>query len=202
MVAVHGSPMIPASAGPRPLTAEAATSSQVELMPQPLNGLAALRLSNHPRLPSGLNAVSSAVRLDRILAVDPDGAVFLSRDAAKHWERVPVQWTGKAVAVQAPPREVYPSTAAAQKDAAPHTSAVASVSITAAPPTPAPAAPPPADQSPATHPAGNAPLAPAPPAVANAALATPGMLFKLINDHHQTWVSADGRVWHQQEGRE
>jgi hypothetical protein len=28
----------------------------------------------------------------------------------------------------------------------------------------------------------------------------PGMLFKLINDHHQAWVSADGKVWHQQQG--
>jgi len=28
------------------------------------------------------------------------------------------------------------------------------------------------------------------------------MLFKLINDQHQTWVSADGKVWQQQQGRE
>jgi hypothetical protein len=202
MAAVHGSPMISANAGPLPLTAEPATPSQMERMPQPLNGLAALRLSNHPRLPSGLNAVSSAVMLDRILAVDPDGALFLSRDAAKHWERVPVQWTGKAVLVQAPPRESYPLTTAAQNDAAPHTSPVASISITAATPTPAPTAP--ADQPPATSLDGNAPVAPGlpPPAVAKAALIPPGMLFRLINDHRQVWISADGKVWHPQEGRE
>ena len=107
--------MAPATAGPRPLSAEAAASRQIEVMPQPVNGLATLRLLTHPRLPSGLNAVSSAVILDRILAVDPEGALFLSRDATKHWERVPIQWTGKAVAVQAPPRELYPMNAAAQK---------------------------------------------------------------------------------------
>jgi hypothetical protein len=204
MVAVHGALMPPVNTGPRPMAAEAGAAKQAELMPQPLNGLTALHLTNHPRLPSGLNAVSCAVMLDRILAVDPDGAVFLSRDVAKHWERVPVQWTGKAVLVQAPPREPYPLTAAAQKDAAPHTSPVASVSVTAAPPTPAPAAPAPADQPPATPPDGNAPLAPGPPppAAAKAALIPPGVLFRLINDHRQVWISADGKVWHQQEGRE
>jgi hypothetical protein len=156
-VSVHGSLMAPVSAGPRPLAAEAATSRQMELMPQPVNGPAALHLTSHPRLPSGLSAVSSAVMLDRTLAVDPEGAVFLSRDATKHWERVPMQWTGKAVSVQAPPRELYPLNAA-----------------------------------------------PGPPAPAGAveALPMPGMLFKLINDHQQTWVSADGKVWQQQQERE
>jgi Putative zinc-finger len=205
LTAVHGSLLTPANAGPRPLAAEAATSGQVELMPQPINGLSALRLTNHPRLPSGLNAVSSAVMLDRILAVDRDGAVFLSRDAAQHWERVPVQWTGKALAVQAPPRERYPSNAAAQKDAAPHTSPVASVSLMQEPPVPAPAALPSSNQSPAPSPAAGASSAPAPPpppAEADAAPPVPGMLFKLINDRHQTWVSADGKVWHEQPGRE
>jgi hypothetical protein len=203
MVAVHGSLMAPANAGPRPLAAEAAPSSQMELMPQPLNGLTALRLTNHPRLPSGLNAVSSAVMLDRILAVDPDGAVFLSRDAAQHWERVPIQWTGKAVSVQAPPRDPSPFAKAAQKDAAPHTSPVASVSLIPAPPAPAPVAPAPGP-SVANPRAADAPIAPGPPASADAqpAPAVPGMLFKLINDRHRTWVSADGKVWHEQQGRE
>ncbi len=201
-VSVHGSLMAPASTGPRPLAAEAATSGQMELMPQPVNGPAALRLASHPRLPSGLNAVSSAVMLDRILAVDPEGAVFLSRDATKHWERVPVQWTGKAVSVQAPPRELYPVNAKVRRDATLHTSPVASVSIMPAPPAPAAATPPSVDQSPAAPPAGNAPPAPGPPAPASDTIAMPGMLFKLINDQHQTWVSADGKAWQQQPGRE
>jgi hypothetical protein len=202
LVSIHGSLMAPASAGLRPLAAEAATSRQMELMPQPVNGPTALRLTSHPRLPSGLNAVSSAVMLDRILAVDPEGAVFLSRDAAKHWERVPIQWTGKAVSVQAPPRELYPLNAKVRGDATLRTSPVASVSIMPAPPVPAAATPPSVEQSPAAPPAGNATSAPGPPTPASDTLALPGMLFKLINDQHQTWVSADGKVWQQQQGRE
>jgi hypothetical protein len=203
LVAVHGNLMAPASAGPRPLAAEAATAGPVELAPQPVNGLTALRLTSHLRLPSGLNAVSSAVMLDRILAVDPDGAVFLSRDAAKHWDRVPIQWTGKAVSVQAPPREFHPLNSAAQKDAALHTSQVTSVSINPQPPAPAPAVPPPPVQSMNAAEQAAAASGPPPfPASADAARPMPGMLFKLINDHHQTWVSADGKVWRQQQGRE
>jgi hypothetical protein len=199
--AVHGSLMAPVSTGPRPLAAEAATSRQMELMPHPANGPFTLGLASHPRLPSGLNAVSSAVMLDRILAVDSDGAVFLSHDAAKHWERVPIQWTGKAVSVQAPPRELYPLNAAAQNDAALHTSPVAAVSITPAPPVPAPETPPaPVESIKAAESATAAP-GPPPPAGAVEALPMPGMLFKLINDHHQTWVSANGKVWHEQQGR-
>jgi hypothetical protein len=26
----------------------------------------------------------------------------------------------------------------------------------------------------------------------------PAMLFKLITDRHQTWVSADGKLWHEE----
>jgi hypothetical protein len=175
----------------------------MELAPQPVNGLAALRLTSHLRLPTGLNAVSSAVMLDRILAVDPDGAVFLSRDAAKHWDRVPVQWTGKAVSVQAPPQEFHPLSSAAQKNGAPHTSPVAAVSINPEPPAPAPAVPPPPVQSMNAAEQAAAASGPPPfPASADAARPMPGMLFKLINDHHQTWVSADGKVWRRQQGRE
>jgi hypothetical protein len=175
----------------------------MELAPQPVNGLAALRLTSHLRLPTGLNVVSSAVMLDRILAVDPDGAVFLSRDAAKHWDRVPIQWTGKAVSVQVPPREFHPLSSAAQKDGAPHTSPVASVSINPEPAAQGPAAPPPSVESmKAAEAATAAPGPPPSPAGADAAFPMPGMLFKLINDHHQTWVSADGKVWRQQQGRE
>jgi hypothetical protein len=196
--ALHGDLMAPATAGHRPLAAEAAASRQIELLPQPVNGLAALRLTSHPRLPSGLSAISSAVMLNRILAVDPDGAVFLSSDATKHWERVPIQWTGKAVAVLAPPRELYPMNAAAQNDATLHTSPVAAVSMMPPPPAPTPGAPPPTDQAMATPTAGSASPAPVPPPAADAAPAMPGMLFKLINDRHQTWVSADGKVWREQ----
>jgi hypothetical protein len=202
LVAVHGSLMAPATAGPRPLSAEAAASRQIEGMPQPVNSLATLRLLTHPRLPSGLNAVSSAVILDRILAVDPEGALFLSRDATKHWERVPIQWTGKAVSVQAPPRALYSVNAKARKDPTLLTSPVASVSIMPAPPTPPPDAPPSAEQFPATPTAGSESPAPGPPPPPADALALPGMLFKLTNDHHQTWVSTDGKVWHRQQGTE
>ena len=36
-----------------------------------------------------------------MLAVDRDGAVFLSTDAGAHWNPVERQWTGRAVEVRA-----------------------------------------------------------------------------------------------------
>jgi hypothetical protein len=181
---------------------------QMELAP-PGNGLATLQVISHPRLPSGLNPVSSAVMLDRVVAVDSAGAVFLSRDAAKHWEPVPVQWTGKAIAVQAPPRPLHPFSRAVNQETVLHTTSAVTpatgASGPALPPDSAPAEPPPpssasADRSREAAADQIAPLAPgpSPPAQASAGPTMPGMLFRLSNDRHETWVSADGRIWRPQ----
>ena len=52
-------------------------------------------------LPSGLPAVSVAAVGHRTIAIDEAGTLFLSEDAGDHWEIVPQQWTGHAVAARA-----------------------------------------------------------------------------------------------------
>ena len=151
-------------------TIAAALPPQPELAPQPLNGFAAMHLAKRAKLPSGLGAVSSAALLNRLLAVDSAGAVFLSQDAGKHWEAVGVQWRGKAIQVQAPPQGLNRSGAA---DAA------------SSEQSPAPPLPPPAG---ATQDADKA----------NAVPPIPAMLFRLVTDRRQTWVSTDGEVWREQ----
>jgi len=47
-------------------------------------------------LPSGLTPVSTAAAQRHLLAIDQNGALFLSEDAGKSWAAVPRQWTGKA----------------------------------------------------------------------------------------------------------
>ena len=136
----------------RPAPAAKVSAAAASPSPQPLSGFAPVRLSTPLNLPSGLGAVSSAAMLNRLLAVDTAGAVFLSQDAGKHWESVNAQWTGKAIQVHAPPPDIYRLRTA---------DAAASVE-------PAPA--------------------PQPPA----------MLFRLLTDRRQTWVSADGKVWRRQ----
>jgi len=174
MIAVHGGVMAATNAGPKPLAETAAqTVTQYEMMPQPVDGLAALRLTKHLKLPSGLNPVSSAAMLNRLLAVDSAGTLFLSGDAGKHWDAVPVQWTGKVKGVSAQPR-----TLAAPADSL----ETAAASIAVAP------SPPPADaQSSAVQPANIK----APPPV-------PAVVFRLVNDQHRAWISSDGRTWHEQ----
>jgi len=174
MIAVHGGLMAPPTAGPKPLAAAGQQdASQYAMMPQPVDGLAALRLTKRLKLPSGLNAVSSAATLNRLLAVDSAGTLFLSGDAGKHWDTVPVQWTGKVMGVSAQPR-----TLAAPADS-PETAAT---SIAVAP------SPQPADaQSAAVQPAN---IKAPPPA--------PAVVFRLVNDQHRAWISTDGRTWHEQ----
>ena len=173
MIAVHGGVMAATNAGPKPLAAPQQTVTQYEMTPQPVDGLAALRLTKRLKLPSGLNAVSSAAMLNRLLAVDSAGTLFLSGNAGKHWDVVPVQWTGKVVGVYAQPR-----TLTAPADS-PETAAT---SIAQAP------SPPPAEaQSAAVQPANIT----APPPV-------PAVVFRLVNDQHRAWISSDGRTWHEQ----
>ncbi len=173
MVAVHGGIMAPATAGPAPMAAASSQPpAQYDVMPQPLNGLTALRLTKHLKLPSGLASISSAAVFNRLLAVDSAGSLFLSVDAGKHWDTVPVQWAGKAIEVHALPQ--------AYLDApAPTASSSETISITATPPPPAP---PPATQSVSVE----------------AVPPMPAMLFRLVNDRHHIWFSTDGKTWREQ----
>ncbi len=130
--------------------------------PQPLN-VAPMLAARPVNLPSGKSAVSSAALLNRLLAVDSAGSVFLSQDAGKHWETVDPKWTGKAIQVEARPQN-------------PHRLSNTEVSVEPATPSPQP----PVD------------------AAAKAVPPLPPMLFRLVTDRRQTWVSTDGRVWHEQ----
>ena len=155
-----------------------------------------MRLAGRTKLPSGLKPVSSAVLLNRLVAIDSEGSVFFSPDAGKHWEAVPAQWSGKAVAVQGPPQNMHPlwSTVKLQ------------------PPQEMTAGPAETPENSKPGESANAVLAPPAPAdgavvrSADKATATPkaaappvsGLQFKLVTDHHKVWVSDDGKVWREQ----
>ncbi len=156
-------------------------------MPQPMNGIAVMGLARHTRLPSGRNPVSSAAILDRLVAVDSAGSLFLSHDFGKHWEAIPVPWEGKALLVQAPPHSNTQVMATADES-----HGLMNASATTSPASPAP----PADA--AAVPAAETAPAVLPPATAPAAPPFPAMLFRLVTDRHQTWISADGKIWRRQ----
>jgi hypothetical protein len=140
----------------------------------------AMKLARNLRLPSGLNPVSSAAVLDRMLALDSAGALFLSLDAGKTWEVVTPQWRGKAVEVVAQPRAAL--RAEAQHAGAEGVSA----------PTAGEAAPGAADSAAERQPGA------VPPSTSSAPPPVPASLFKLGNERHETWVSADGKTWREE----
>jgi len=51
-------------------------------------------------LPLGARAVSVAASGQTVMALDPDGNVFLSSDQGEHWNQAKSQWEGRAVAVR------------------------------------------------------------------------------------------------------
>jgi Putative zinc-finger len=51
-------------------------------------------------LPSGLAAISTAIAMRNVLAVDKAGGLFLSTNGGAHWENIGRQWSGQAVAVR------------------------------------------------------------------------------------------------------
>ncbi|MGA9670573.1 MAG: carboxypeptidase regulatory-like domain-containing protein [Terracidiphilus sp.] len=53
----------------------------------------------HP-LPSGLPALSAAMQARRIVAIDAQNGIFLSKDGGKHWKAIHPQWQGRAVRVE------------------------------------------------------------------------------------------------------
>jgi hypothetical protein len=173
-IALPGAVMPPAADGESQIAAETLSSPQVG-MPQSMDGLAVLRVTKRLKLPSGLNAVSSAGTPSRLLALDPAGAVFLSVDAGKHWDSVPPQWTGRAIEVRAQQWTVHSG------NVGPVASAPAEPSLD--------------DRSSASLPPATVAIQ---PATVQATPAVPPMLFRLVNDHHQTWISTDGKTWHEQ----
>ncbi len=140
---------------------------------QSLNGPASLRSNQPVSLPNGLTSVSTAAIPGLLLAIDPDGAVFLSSDAGKSWNPVSPQWTGKALEVRALSR-YFAQSELLQASA---TSRAADSSSSA------PQAPVSAEAS---------------PAIRGPELITP-TFFRLVTDRHQTWVSLDGKAWRLQQ---
>jgi len=90
-----------AAAMPRSEAQPAAGNSLAVSMKRTLTAAPALAGIGGFKLPGGVRAVSAAVTLDRTLAVDPTGALFLSEDAGLHWEPITQQWTGRVLEVRA-----------------------------------------------------------------------------------------------------
>lgn len=181
MLAAHGSIMAAQAAAPKPLTAEVLPPvTPYEAMQQPLNGTTALQLTKSLKLPSGRNTVSSAAMLNRLLALDSAGTLYLSVDAGRHWSAVPSQWTGKAVEVRAASAaNASPNDLSGTAPAGATTASESSGAESIAAPAPA---------------AGTV----AQPSAVEPVPAAPAMLFRLVNDRHRTWISADGKAWREQ----
>ena len=62
-----------------------------------LAGAAGKRKKEKASLPNGHELLSMASAADRTIALDTQGALFLSEDSGKHWKPVRTQWTGRAV---------------------------------------------------------------------------------------------------------
>jgi hypothetical protein len=102
------------TSGPPPSNAASSvesSSAQLEVRVEPspslatkkqlqLGGLFSARMKIPTRLPSGLPAVSIAEAEHCMLAIDREGALFLSQDSGNTWEHVDRQWTGRAVMVR------------------------------------------------------------------------------------------------------
>lgn len=189
VVAVHNQEVVSPIDGTAQIAAQ--SLQQVEVSPQPSDGLPVLRLARLAKLPSGLDTISSAALLNRLVAVDSAGAAFFSQDSGRHWESVFAPWTGKAVEVQAPKGlyRLMPASEDRRRQMAPataHASMGSAVEIE-----------PKEVASPAPPPSG---ASTAPPSAAKAKVAppTPAMLFRLVTDRHEVWVSADGKIWRPQ----
>lgn len=93
---------LPASARNRAMPSAASASFDAGAGASPnASGLVAFEAGSRITLPGGRKVISYATARNRTLALDQDGALFLSLDAGNHWEAVVRQWTGHAVAVHA-----------------------------------------------------------------------------------------------------
>ena len=92
-----------ASAGPHMTQqSQSAPAAKFDLaQQQQLTGSSAPRKAKSPKLPSGLEAVSTATAQHLMLEIDIAGTLFLSDETGEHWEPVARQWTGRAIEVRA-----------------------------------------------------------------------------------------------------
>jgi hypothetical protein len=195
MTALHGELAAPAAGGPAQVVVQSTPN------PEPVNGFALMRLARKTKLPSGLDSVSSAALLNRLVALDSAGSVFLSQDGGQHWEAVKAQWNGKALAVQSPPQPMHPLlsvTGSRHPEPAGGRVEVPATSNPEEGANAAPLPPPPAAANSAS--ADNIPRATSAATAADKITATarskaPEMLFRLVTDRHEVWVSVDGKVW-------
>jgi hypothetical protein len=90
-----------ASSGPR-VAQQFAPAANFDIgTQQQLAGSTIARITNPPRLPSGLTVVSRASAQHLVLEIDLAGTLFLSDETGVHWEPVVRQWTGRAIEVRA-----------------------------------------------------------------------------------------------------
>lgn len=185
----HGELVSASTLGPSQVAAQ--SLQQAELVPPSMDGLPVLRLAKRAKLPSGLNTVSSAVLLNRLVAIDSAGAVFLSQDGGKRWEPVRPQWKGRAIQVQPPQQAAYRlmSTSENRSQQLPPHPAQASIEPAQETANTPSAAPPPDRSVSSSLPSTSS---------AKAALAGPPLLFTLVTDHHEVWTSPDGKTWSRQ----
>lgn len=167
---------------------------------------AAGKPSAYGPLPSKLPTASTVTALNRTLAIDTAGALFLSTDNGRHWTSIHPQWQGKAqtltltaatnfryAAAKKPlpatnsPKPTPDSNAGATIITGAALDALASDNSTVLPPA-APAR------------AKSQPAAPAPPTAAAAPTlapsAPPSPTFQLTTDTGTIWQSNDGLTWY------
>jgi hypothetical protein len=111
-----GRASVPFAAAPQN-GAQSAPPARFEAMaPRSFAGIAAVRKVQPVKLPSGLNAISTAKADGHMLAIDMAGTLFLSQDSGRNWETVVRQWTGLATEVRIQ-RALNGNAAAAPNDA-------------------------------------------------------------------------------------
>ncbi len=212
VAALHGA-VAAAPATPQGMFSPMGGNAQAQMSPalpsqplsQVLGGPMAVRLLRRYRLPSGRDSISAASVLNRVLAIDAEGAVFGSDDAGKSWQPIAQRWSGKAVSVESEPGGPAPGGPAPGGPASflPASVADARVSVGAGDAGAGAASSdktsletlPPATPAPSSE-AAAAITSPLPPGRGN--FPSPGWLFKLTTDRHQTWVSTDGKSWHRE----
>ncbi len=168
MISADNSPTPAVTPALPSLAAGLTLHGQPHVTPLNPNRLAMDGVGKPVRLPNGLKSVSAAAVPGRLLAIDPEGAVFLSSDAGKSWKTVSPTWTGKALQVRALSRygaQIELQAATGRLEDPTNPSPVAAVS---------------SEASPASF--------------QGPQLATP-TFFRIVTDRHQSWVSPDGKLW-------
>jgi hypothetical protein len=152
-----------------------ASGRSVDAVSAGASGAGAARAKPMAALPSKLPALSVAEGGGWTLAIDTAGAVFRSQDSGATWERVALQWQGRAVTVRLARAASPAASPAAARQAGPQGAGAAAAAAPAAEPGASIAA----IASMATKP---------PPAPAGAG-------FELTTDAGVVYTSRDGLSW-------